>query len=174
MDALHQVCLMNQINEYWETFHCKLFAIYQKIVNIIYFYNSYCRISRSLTCSRTNNQFETMFFYDLSIKNLLLSFNYNTIPFQIDSNVWVGWVLSVDFAHSKFWPRGGSPTNPLPRIPLLVFKYFQDKKMTLLKRKVQTQGRFHSSSQSSLAKYCCTTRYAHRPGLIGFKPFQQK
>ena len=38
----------------------------------------------------------------------------------------VGWVLSVDFAPSKFWPRGDSPTNPLPRIPLLVFKYFQE------------------------------------------------
>ena len=59
----------------------------------------------------------------------------------------VGWVLSVDFAPGKFWPKGDSATNPLPRIPLLVFKYFQDKKMTLLKRKVQTQGRFHSSSQ---------------------------
>ena len=91
MDALHQVCLMNQINEYWETFHCKLFVIYKKIVNIIYFYNSYCRISRSLTCSRTNNEFETMFFYDLSIKELLLSFTHNNLPFQIDSNVW-GWL----------------------------------------------------------------------------------
>ena len=61
----------------------------------------------------------------------------------------VGWVLNVDFAPSKFWPKGDSPFNPLPRIPLLMFKYFQDKKMTLLKGKFRTKGMFHTSSQSS-------------------------